>query len=136
MIRYKVVRRFGNIGYSCSADGEMGRVYSKEEFTVAPFGGLLVFEDLEKAKRWLGGTVHWARMGDQYEIWKVEAEEPVTLSKARLASPNWYCDVELVWNNRPHLIRGSGNSMHNPVVFGWPNGTEAFKKVKLLEEMT
>ncbi len=136
MVKYKVVRQtlLGTDkihGTSVVATGPLHALYSTDEFTTAPIGGLLVFNHFEDAKIWRN---QMNTLG--LEVWKVEAEEPVHLPKARLNNPSWPGrDCEYIWNDRPDMVFNEADSRYCGVAYGWPNGTEAYKKIKLLEKV-
>jgi hypothetical protein len=99
----------------------MGVIYYPGRWVTAPFGGLLVWAEEYKAK-----------LPEFEELWKAEVEEQVPLPpyKVRLNSTNPY----EMYNLARRLWWGGENL--DPIYLDeWPAGTEAWKRVKLVERL-
>jgi hypothetical protein len=98
-----------------------GIVYYPGRWTTAPFGGLLVWAEEYKAER---------RAFE--EQWKVEVEEQVPLPSCRLRFVAWLTPSE-IFNLARRLWEGE---KLDPVYLEeWPAGTEAWRRVKLVERL-
>lgn len=129
VIKYKVVKVWRKNPNdkphyeSAFAEGEFVTSYSTKKFTKAKVGGLLVFDTLEDA------NIYAAR--SYKEIWKVEVKDKVELP--RVGSTDFFSSnyIKQLWEGKEWLY---GDMAHNYIVY-WPEGTGAYKQVKLLEKV-
>jgi hypothetical protein len=97
-------------------------VYYPERWVTAPFGGLLV---------WPEGYKPQFSLADE-QLWKVEVEEQVPLPP--YAVRTWsVIDPDVMYNLMQRLWQGE--TLHPRYLDEWPTGTEAWKRVKLVERL-
>ncbi len=102
--------------------------YQVGEFATAPVGGLLCFVELEHAKvfqQYCNSVLAHVKVGRSFQVFRCEAEEPVTLPPHKADCKARYC-IEECWAGKY-----DGLEDMRP----WPPGTVAFKRVKLLERV-
>ncbi len=123
-ILYKVVRRCNGKLVSLTAQGKYAVEYSTEEFAEAPIGGLLTFADQKNA---------FTCKASDTEIWECEGQQQVKLPLWRVswlgALQGAEDIVEKVWSPKGNSLSGL------PYLLEWPQGTLAFKRVKLLRKV-
>lgn len=118
-VYYKVVN--SNLG-SAYIGGPFYITYKLNDWVEAKIGGCLVFTEFHAAERFKYMQGMWCR------IFKCAGKGLVKLPKYREdVSYMPYKNAEAVWANDICNI----SSPHE-----WPSNTKAFKKVKLLEEIT
>lgn len=102
---------------SACAWGKFECQYSTKEWTTAPVGGLLCFEDYYAACLFCA-----AEKREDLEIWECLGESPVKLGLWNLTDPAnaWQYDSAHLSQGRDHW---------------WPDGTIAYKRVKLLNKL-
>lgn len=119
IVRYKVVKVDTTGLISSNASGELQIQYSTQKWATAPIGGLFVFKTAWDAKKFVGGEAA------KYRIFKCRVGEPVKLPGDRLSNPSMLWAAVYAWRSpRPKYRRV------------WPTGSEAYRLVKLLEEVT
>lgn len=125
MIAYKVVRKEGDLLRSMY---HPTFTYKLGEFVEAPVGGLLVFTNLEKAKKEASCRV-WdftfmAEVEDKVKLpyYRLEIED--------LGKPEW---VRRIWSWDTKRLHENKNGMD--LCGWWPTGSAAYRRVKLLEEV-
>lgn len=130
MAYYKVVRVTPDGCYhSAIVHNEIfAKEYKVGEWTVSTIGGLLVFFSKEAA---IGFRNYYVR-STPTKIFEVEASGVVTLPKYGCGGFHWPAVsidyIERLWSG------GSLAEWDAPLA--WPSGTLAFKKVKLIKEVT
>lgn len=122
MICYKAVKvvTINRRKYRVSRYTDKQLTYYKGKFTEAPFGGILVFQELSQAKV-------TASCYTETEIWKAECEDQIKLPQFRTHE---FDDIEMlkkVWNEGLTYLKDN--------TWFWPKGTLAFKRVKLIEKV-
>lgn len=139
--RYKVVSVVNNKLYSMMHYelGKMSLEYKVEEWVETKVGGILVFEDQMYA---------FSYKAPFREVWKTECEEEIAL-------PNYSVNLHLanhpilipynfvlpskltieeVWENK-RKFSSEYTFIENLNLTLWPNGTKAYKKIKLVEKI-
>lgn len=110
---------------SCWIYGKYAVEYEIGKETVAPVGGLLVFDTFERADNW------GRQMFLVYKVLKVRAYEPVKLFLA--ANTNCFrnskVSMQQFWNpkTKSRIVKESG--------YEWPIGTLAFRRIIPTKEM-
>ena len=121
---YKVVFLTNTGRYSTSTlPDKLYAKYTPGTWTKAYIGGLLVFNSIENAEKAFGNRTFRARAG--IELWVCECKDPVPLPRFRLSEVGTVRDVKRLWS--------SGEAGEGVVVEYWPEGTMAFRMVKLVE---
>jgi hypothetical protein len=125
---YKVIFNDFNELSSAIAGGGLKVVYRPGEWSKAPVGGLLVFEDLPDAEVFLATLVTDASFDwvyTSYQIWEVEVEGRVSLPDQRIC-------LWLTPGNAARLWNGDRTLQDDPNMdFGhWPKGTTAYRRCK------
>ncbi len=128
-IFYKVVSRESD-GTRCSVQG-LGKatckVYEKGVAVRATVGGLLVFETLQLARRFLRSDIWFTPK----EVWLCECSEPVELPSYRLSVPFLYLETaRALWEDYRR------DAYLDPTTVPWPPGTLAFRQVTLTRKVS
>jgi hypothetical protein len=105
--------------------------YRPGEWAEAPVGGLLVFEEYQQADLLLGALYVATR--DEFEIWRCEASERVRLPEFSLTRTDFRDLVELLWASED--VRAIRHQIWPARLEFWPEGTQAYRRVKLLERV-
>lgn len=138
---FKVVKVEDHILVSCQVkEAPYSLTYTPNEWTAAKIGGCIAFR-----------TLHDAEVFRDYidpstcEIWRVHGSGRVRLAKRRLAPhadfrPTTNSLVEVYWNNYRGLSKvmrrkRPGAAYTLSLLSLWPQGTVAYKRVKLLEKV-
>lgn len=129
VIKYKVVENIEGSYYSSHAEGRYSIRYLPEVFVEAPVGGLLVFDTFKQASEILPPRDRMIRVNRMMEVWKVEVEQPVKLPEHAFINTGIYPVglrlFERLWG---------GEIIDDWGMVPWPEGTEAYKYVKLIEQ--
>lgn len=120
IIRWKVVEKFHDRMYSAIAPPCVRVEYRKGRWTTAKIGGLLVFRTFKDA------YCYGRCIGDA--IYRCECKERTLLPKDSLN----LCDISVL---RTRALWQGVEGMSRYILDSWPQGTQAFRKVKLLEEV-
>jgi hypothetical protein len=97
---------------SVATGGELEVEYVPRRWAEAPVGGLLVFTNYEAALQFGAG-----------QVWQADAEDPVPLPPRGLVCPTEK-QAELIWEGR------------TTGALEWPEGTTAFRRVRIHTRIT
>jgi hypothetical protein len=128
---YKVLRRteYGKL-VSCAVDHpELVVQYRPGEWAEAPVGGLLVFTDYAPADLFAGALYVATRA--TFEIWHCEVSEQVRLPEFSVTRTDLKDAVERLWASED--VRAIRHEIWPARLEFWPEGTRAYRRVKLLE---
>jgi hypothetical protein len=133
MTAYKLVRRTAQGRLLSCAVEIPGLVveYRPGEWAEAPVGGLLVFEQYQQADLLLGAL--YVATGAEFEIWRCEASERVRLPEFSVNRTDIKEVVELLWGSED--VRAIRHRIWPARLEFWPEGTRAYRRVKLLERV-
>lgn len=132
--KYKVVykkwpRELWSAGYVGYASNVQKVRYYVGKWVEAKFGGLLVFDLVSNARNFISSYTGL----DEYPIYECEVDEKVNLPMFRIFSNNWWIPfftyTEL-WEQK-ELPKLPSSACY----FSWHEGTEAYKRVKLLKRV-
>jgi hypothetical protein len=130
---FKVVRRdaHGRL-VSCSVEEpELAVEYRPGLWSEARVGGLLVFTRYALADGF--ACALYAHTRHEYEIWRCEGREQVPLPEFRISRTDLTEAVKMLWSAQD---LGQIKKLLWPRLFmPWPEGTAAYRMVKLLERV-
>jgi hypothetical protein len=127
-VAYKVLFNDFTELSSAIAGGGLKVVYRPGEWSEAPVGGLLAFDELPDAEVFLASLVADASFDwiySSYQIWEIEAEDPVRLPGRRIC-------LWLTPENASRLWGGDKSLLDDPNMGlgDWPSGTTAYRRCK------
>jgi hypothetical protein len=118
---YKIVGLRGRERWSLYARQPYAVQYAIDRWVTAPVGGLFAFQDLTSAERWFSANAEIWRA--EAEIWRAEAEERVPLPPSAGFTNYVHC-----WTASPAYWR--------PICcVPWPDGTVAYRRIRLVERI-
>jgi len=128
---FKVVRKdaHGRLLSCATENPKLVVEYRPSLWTEARIGGLLVFMDYSAAEIFAGAVSIGTT--ESFEIWLREVSDQVRLPEFSLTRTDRTDAVELLWRSKDvraikHLIRPARLEF-------WPEGTVAYRRVKLIE---
>jgi hypothetical protein len=130
---FKVVRRDAHGRLLSCAVEIPGLVveYRPGEWAEARVGGLLVFTEYQPADL-LAGALYVATRAT-FEVWTCEVSERVRLPEFSLTRTDFRDLVELLWASED--VRAIRHKIWPARLEFWPEGTRAYRRVKLLERV-
>jgi len=131
---FKVVREIdGKLFSAAIKNPDLKIEYIPNQWVESRIGGILVFDNFACAKSFANNTYLQGWYNTQ--VWHCDTEGPIQLPKFRLTLTVDTREVEELWNSQleePELIN---QALILRLLDYWPEGTKAYRKVKLLEKL-
>lgn len=132
-VAYKVVKRVGDVRFSCVADIKFAVRYSQSEPVSGSLGPILVFKEPYSARNFARTIFGYAYTKVGYEVWAVECQLLFEVYKLLDPAVMQASDVVNFWINR--------NTWPRDDIERWrsgdaPPGSWAAEKVRLVSEVS
>ena len=133
---FKVVREIdGKLFSAAIKNPDLKIEYIPNQWVESRIGGILVFDNFACATSFANNTYLQGWCWYNTQVWHCDTEGLIQLPNFRLTLTVDTREVEELWNSQlkePELIN---QALRLRLLDYWPEGTKAYRKVKLLEKL-
>jgi hypothetical protein len=116
------------------------QTYTPLEWVTAPVGGFLCFDDLDAVRRFFCDQ-QLPTPPTPYQVWLCEVLEPTDLPPTRLDPSQIYrgslatqAEASVEWLSAAYVLWSGRETDPRWLPYTWPDGTAAYRKVKLVQQ--